>query len=142
VFRTQNDAYDAVRDIDTLDKDAVRVRQGALVTKDLKGNVQVPETRGNGAPWGTVGGPIVGGLIGLIAGPTGAAVGAGAGLLAGWTGDMVHLGLDEDMVGSVAAEINPGDSALVAEIDEGSTEPLDGVVASHGGRIYRSNVWT
>jgi uncharacterized membrane protein len=53
----------------------------------------------------------------------------------------VHLGLDEDVVRSVGSEINPGDSALVAEIDEGSTEPLDRIVTSRGGRVYRTDVW-
>jgi uncharacterized membrane protein len=61
--------------------------------------------------------------------------------LAGWTGDLVHLGLDEDVVRSVGSAINPGDSAIVAEIDEGSTEALDRIVASRGGRIYRTDVW-
>jgi uncharacterized membrane protein len=143
VFKTQNEAYEAASDIEKLDKDKdeVRVRQGSLVTKDLKGNVSVLDTKGNDVPWGTIGGPIVGGLIGLIGGPATAAVGAGAGLLTGWTGDLVHLGMDEDMVRSVSAEVNPGDSALIAEIDEGSTRPIDEIVARHHGRIYRTDVW-
>jgi uncharacterized membrane protein len=141
VFSSQNDAYDAAREIKNLDDKQVRIRQAALVTKDSKGNLRVPDTKGDEVPWGTLGGPIVGGLIGLIAGPAGAAVGAGTGLLAGWTGDLVHLGLDEDVVRSVGSEINPGDSALVAEIDEGSTEPLDRIVTSRGGRVYRTDVW-
>jgi len=141
VFSTQNQAYEAASDIEKLNKhDGFRVRQGALVTKDLKGNLSVPETKGHDVPWGTIGGPIVGGLVGLIAGPTGAAVGAGAGLLAGWTGDMVNLGMDEDVVNSVGTEINPGDSAFVAEVDEGSTGPVDQIVANDHGRIFRTDV--
>jgi uncharacterized membrane protein len=120
----------------------VHVRQAAVVTKDSKGNLRVPDTKGDEVPWGTLGGPIVGGLIGLIAGPTGAAIGAGAGLLAGWTGDLVHLGMDEDTLDAVSREVNPGDSAIVAEIDEGSTEPVDNIVASHRGQIYRTDVWS
>lgn len=143
VFHTQNEAYDAASDLDKLDKhEGFRIKQAALVTKNLKGNLTVPDTKGNNVPWGTFGGPIVGGLLGLIAGPTGAAVGAGAGLLAGWTGDLVRLGMDEDVVQSISSEMNPGDSAVIAEVDEGSTEAVDRIVASHHGRIYRTDVWS
>jgi uncharacterized membrane protein len=55
---------------------------------------------------------------------------------------MVRLGMDEDVVRSVAAEVNPGDTAIVAEIEEGSTEPVDRVVTRHGGRIYRTDLWS
>jgi uncharacterized membrane protein len=142
IFHTQNDAYEAASEIKKLHKDQVHVRQGAIVTKDSKGNLQIPDTKGDEVPWGTLGGPIVGGLLGLIAGPAGAAVGVGAGLFAGWTADLVKLGLDEDTVQSVASQVNPGDSAIVAEIDEGSTEALDSIIASHGGRVYRTDVWS
>jgi uncharacterized membrane protein len=142
IFHTQNDAYEAASEIQKLDKSQVHVRQGAIVTKDSKGNLQVPDTKGGDVPWGTLGGPVVGGLIGLIAGPAGAAVGVGAGLLAGWTADLVKLGMDEDVVQSVASQVNPGDSAIVAEIDEGSTDPFDTIVASHGGRVFRTDVWS
>jgi uncharacterized membrane protein len=142
VFKNQNDAYDAAREIERLDDDVVRVKQAALVTKDSKGNLRVPDTKGDQVPWGTLGGPVVGGLLGLIAGPAGAAAGAGAGLLAGWTGDMVKLGMDEDVIQSVGSEVNPGDSAIVAEIEEGSTQPVDEIVTSRGGRIYRTDVWS
>jgi uncharacterized membrane protein len=140
VFHNQNQAYDAASEIRNLD--GVRVRQAAIVTKDSKGNLRVPDTKGDEVPWGTLGGPIVGGLIGLIAGPAGAAIGAASGLFAGWTGDMVRLGMDEDVLRSVAAEVNPGDTAIVAEIEEGSTEPVDKIVARHEGRIYRTDLWS
>lgn len=143
VFDTKNQAYDAGSAIQKLGEEKVSIRQAALVTKDSKGNVSVPETEGNGVPWGTLGGPAVGGLLGLIAGPAGAAAGALGGLLVGWTGDLVRLGLDEDYLNSVASEINPGDSALVAEVDERSTKPVDDVVARYGGRLYRSSdLWS
>jgi len=142
VFHNQNEAYDAASEVKKLDSQGVHIRQSAVVTKDSKGNLHVPDTKGDEVPWGTLGGPIVGGLIGLIAGPAGAAIGAASGLAAGWTGDMVHLGMNEDVLQAVAAEVNPGDTALVAEIEEGSTEPVDKIVASHGGQIYRTDVWS
>lgn len=145
VFKTQNDAYDAAEEMKKLDEQdgqKFHVRQAALISKDLKGNVSAPETKGNDVPWGTIGGPIVGGLLGLIGGPAGAAIGGATGLFMGWGADMMHLGMDEDYVQSVSSEVDPGDSAIVAEIDEGSTEPLDKLVTSHHGRILRSEVWS
>ena len=141
VFDTQNQAYDAAADIRKLGDEKVELKQAALVTKDSKGIVSVPETRGDDVPWGTLGGPVVGGLLGLIAGPAGAAAGAAGGLMMGSTGDLVRLGMNEDYLDVVSRELNPGDSALVGEIDEGSTEAVDAAVARHGGRVYRSNLW-
>jgi uncharacterized membrane protein len=78
----------------------------------------------------------------LIAAPAGAAVGGATGLFMSWGADMMHLGMDEDYVQSFSSEVDPDDSALVAEIEEGSTEPLDKLVASHHGRILPSEVWS
>ena len=33
-----------------------------------------------------------------------------------------------------------GETALIAEVDEGSTESIDRIVALHGGRVYRSEM--
>jgi hypothetical protein len=33
-----------------------------------------------------------------------------------------------------------GDTALIVEVDEGSTEPTDRIVSQYGGRIYRSEL--
>jgi uncharacterized membrane protein len=58
----------------------------------------------------------------------------------GAVGDLTEFGLNEDFIDDVTTQLNPGDTALIVEVDEGSTEPTDRVVSQYGGRIYRSEL--
>ena len=154
VFATQNQAYDAARYVQNLDKDGiVRLKRGAIATKDAKGNLTIPDTKGVGTAWGLLGGGIIGVLLGAMLGPvgvaagaaasaaaTGAVLGAASGGILGATVDLGKFGLSEDFIDDVSTQINPGETALIAEVDEGSTESIDRIVALHGGRVYRSEI--
>ena len=151
VFATQNHAYDAARYIQNLHKyGIVHLKRGAIATKDAKGNLTILDTKGVGAAWGLLGGGLIGGLLGAMLGPVGVAAGAAAsaaasgailgaasGGIVGATVDLAEFGLSEDFVDDVSTQLNPGETALIAEIDEGSTESIDRIVALHGGRVYR-----
>lgn len=154
-FDTRNQAYEAAQDIDRLSDDVVDVMGGAIVEKDLLGNVRTLDSRNLSSPWGVVGGVtggvLVGALIGALAGPAGVAAGAVAGSAVatgaatggvvggtiGMTADAAEWGLKEGYLDLVRGRIQPGRVALVAEVEEGSTEPVAAAVARHGGFIYR-----
>jgi len=152
VFGTQNQAYDAAARMQRLDDDGIiKLKRGAIATKDAKGNLTIADSRGVGVPWGMLGGGVIGGLLGLMLGPAGAvagaasaaaaagaAVGASSGVLLGGTADLVGLGLGEDFVTEVSSEMDSGKSALIVEVNEGSTEPIDSAVARFHGTVYRS----
>ena len=154
VFTTQNHAYDAARQMQNLDEDEiVRIKRGAIATKDDKGNLTIPDSKGVGTAWGLLGGGLIGGLLGAMLGPvgvaagaaasaaaTGAALGAASGGIVGTTVDLAEFGLSEDFVDDVSTQLNPGETALIAEADEGSTESIDRIVALHSGRVYRSEM--
>ncbi len=154
VFATQNQAYDAARQMQNLNEDEIiRLKRGALATKDAKGNLTIPDTKGVGAAWGLLGGGLIGGLLGAMLGPVGAAAGAAAsaaaagaalgaasGGVVGATVDLAEFGLSEDFIDDVSTQLNPGETALIAEVDEGSTESIDRIVVLHGGRVYRSEI--
>ena len=154
VFATQNHAYDAARHIQNLDKDGIiQLKRGAIVTKDDKGNLTIPDTKGVGSAWGLLGGGLIGGLLGAMLGPVGVAAGAAAsaatagavigaasGGIVGGTADLAEFGMSEDFIDDVSTELSPGKTALIAEVDEDSTESIDRIVALHGGRVYRSEV--
>lgn len=152
IFDNRNQAYNAARDIDKLDESVIHVGSGAIVEKDVLGNVTRLDDEGLASPWGTIGGvtagTLLGALIGTLAGPagtmTGAQVGAAAaatgGVLGGTMGatvDIVDTGLKQDFVDAVTGRLLPGHTALVAEVDEDSTQPVDEAVWRHGGVIFR-----
>ena len=154
VFAIQNQAYDAAKRVQDLDQDGtIELKRGAIASKDAKGNLTIPDTKDVGKPWGLLGGGIIGGLLGLLLGPvgaaasavgtaaaTGATLGAATGVAVGGTVDLAEFGLDEDFVDSVSTQLEPGETALIAEVNEGSTEPIDQIVARYGGRVYRTQV--
>jgi uncharacterized membrane protein len=151
-FENRNQAYEAAREIDKLDDSVIRIQGGAIVEKDLLGNVTWLDSKGLASPWGTIGGAtggaLLGALVGTLAGPagtmTGAQVGAAAaatgGLLGGTVGatvDIADTGLKADYVAAVSGRLLPGHAAVVAEVEEYSTQPVDEAVWRHGGVIFR-----
>ena len=155
VFGTQNQAYDAAARMQRLDEDGIiKVKRGAIATKDAKGNLTIPDSKHVGSAWGLLGGGLIGGLLGAMLGPVGVAAGAAASAAAaagaavgavtvgsvGAVADLTEFALNEDFVDEVTTQLYPGDTALIVEVDEGSTEPTDRVVSQYGGRIYRSEL--
>jgi uncharacterized membrane protein len=151
-FENRNQAYAAARDIDKLDDNVIQVEAGAIVEKDMLGNVTWLDSKDLTGPWGTIGGAtggaLLGALVGTLAGPagtmTGAQVGAAAaatgGLLGGTMGatvDLADTGLKEDYIDAVTGRLLPGHAALVAEGDEYSTLPVDEAIWRHGGVVFR-----
>jgi uncharacterized membrane protein len=70
----------------------------------------------------------------------GAAVGAVGGGAMGSLVDLTELGLNTEFIDEVTTQLYPGDTALIVEVSEGSTEPTDRIVSRYGGRIYRSEL--
>jgi len=138
-FDDANAAYDAASAIKEL-KDAgvadFKLKAGVMVSKDDKGNVSVLEDK-NRTLLGTMIGAVSGALVGLIGGAPGALLGAGAGATAGLTGDAVAAGFDDDFVENVTGDMRPGTTAIIVEADEGSTRPVDDIVALRHGNVYR-----
>jgi uncharacterized membrane protein len=156
-FDHRNPAYDTAYDIDQLDDSVVDFKSGAIVEKDRLGNVTTLDTRDLGSAWilaGTVGGALLGILIGALAGPAGVAVGSAAGAAAasgpaaggllggavGATADVAEWGLKQGTIDEVSAMLLPGKTALVMEVEEGSTEPIDTAVRRHGGSVSRTSL--
>jgi uncharacterized membrane protein len=153
-FDTRNQAYEAAHDIDRMSD----VKSGAIIEKDPLGNVSTLDSKNLPTAWGpggAAGGALVGALVGLLAGPggaaigtaagaaaagSGAAVGAASGGLAGGTVDLANWGLKADYLDTAATYLLPGKTAVVAEVEEGSTTPIDQAVARHGGIIYREAI--
>jgi uncharacterized membrane protein len=159
IFDTRNQAYDAAMEIDRLSDDVAEVKSGAILEKDELGTVTILDRKKLANAWGAVGGvaggALLGGLLGLLAGPGGAAIGTAAGaaaassgaavggIIGGTTGvgvDLTKMGLKGDYLDQVSSVLAPGKAALVAEVEELSTEAVDRVVTRHGGIIYRSPI--
>jgi uncharacterized membrane protein len=138
VFDDEQSVYKGALALQELDNDAnITLYEGAVVAKDTEGKVRVIDTQEEG-PIGALAGMLLGSLIGVIGGPVGMAVGAASGSMAGLMGDAVRTGVNDDFLVDVMETLTPGKFALVAEIAESWTIPLDSRMEALGGTVFRT----
>jgi len=137
VFDNESKAYEGKKALMQLDIDgSISVYAHAVVVKNADGTTTVRESDDRG-PLGTLVGTTLGSLIGLLGGPAGFAIGAAVGFLGGGTLDLDKARIGEDLVDDVAAVLLPNKAAVVAEIEEDWTSPVDTRMEAIGGTIFR-----
>jgi uncharacterized membrane protein len=137
VFDSENQAYEGKKALYQLDDEgSIVVYAYAVVSRNADGTMTVKQSDDSG-PLGTLIGTLVGSLIGLLGGPVGFAVGATAGLVAGGAVDVNNARIGEDFVDDVRQALQPGKFAVVAEIQEDWTTPVDNRMEAIGGKVYR-----
>ena len=107
-----------------------------VLAKDAKGLVSVRKSLDAG-PIGTVAGLAVGSLIGLLGGPVGVAIGAMTGTVAGAVRDFWVAGVGLDFIEEATQHLQPGKTALVAEVEEEWVIPVDSALEAAGGHVFR-----
>jgi uncharacterized membrane protein len=138
VFPNEKRAYDGTGALKELDAEGSLTLYGvAVIAKDAAGKVSIKDAADAG-PLGTAVGALVGGLIGVIGGPAGMIAGAAGGTLLGSLTDLFNYGVGEDFVTKVSQELGSGKTAVVAEIDETWTTPLDTRMEALGGTVLRT----
>ena len=139
-FDNEDKAYQGKEALWQLDSEgSIAVYAGVVVAKNPDGTTSVKEENTAG-PLGTLVGTSIGSLIGLLGGPTGLAIGAAAGLAAGMATDLDNSRIGEDFIDDVRKALTPGKVAVVAEIDEDWTTPVDSRMEKLGGTVYRRAV--
>ena len=141
VFDNEKKAYQGKSALVELEREgSVTVYADAVVVKHADGSVTVKQTEDVG-PLGTLAGTAVGGLVGLLGGPVGLAVGATSGMALGAVYDVDAARVGWDFVDDVSKSLMPNKVALVAEIDEEWTTPLDTRMEAIGGTVFRRALW-
>jgi len=137
IFDNETKAYEGASALRQLEREgSITVYVGAVVAKDATGATSVKQVD-DLDPIGTLVGTSVGGVIGLLAGPGGMAIGAAAGLTLGAFADIADLRVGDDFVEDVAQSLTPNKVAVIAEIDEGWTAPVDARMEALGGVVSR-----
>ncbi len=137
VFDTENKAYEGKKALVQLDDEgSIVVYADAVVAKNADGTVTVKQSDDPG-PLGTLLGTALGSLIGLLGGPVGLAIGATAGLAAGGTVDLDNARVGDDFIDDVTKKLLPNRFAVVAEIQEDWTTPVDTRMEAIGGTVFR-----
>jgi uncharacterized membrane protein len=137
VFDNETKAYEGKKALLQLDDEgSISVYAYAVLAKHADGTATVKQGDDSG-PIGTLLGTSFGSLIGLLGGPVGLAIGASAGLAVGAAADLNNARIGEDFIDDVNKMLVPNRVAVVAEIDEDWTTPVDTRVEAIGGTVFR-----
>src|SRR5208282_1191261 len=140
VFDTESKAYEGKRALVQLDNEgSITLYAYAVVSKNADGTATVKQGDDAG-PLGTLVGTSLGSLIGLLGGPAGLAIGATVGLLAGSTADLNNARIGSDFIDDVTRELLPGKYAVLAEVQENWTTPVDVRMEAIGGKVFRRSL--
>jgi len=140
VFDSENKAIEARMALWHLDtEDSLTIYADAVIQKKADGTTVIKQ-KDDQAPLAALAGTFWGSFLGLFGGPIGLAVGAGVGLVSGVTADLRDIRLGHDFIEDVNRLLLPNHWALVAEIDEGWTTPLDTSMEALGGAIIRRSL--
>jgi uncharacterized membrane protein len=137
IFDNEAKAYEGEKALLQLDAEgSVSIYAYAVVAKNADGTITVKQKQSTG-PVGTVVGTALGALIGLLGGPAGAAIGAASGLAIGGTLDLNNARVGKDFIEDVDKQLTPNKVAVVAEIKEDWTTPVDTRMEGIGGIVLR-----
>jgi uncharacterized membrane protein len=137
VFDNESKAYEGKKALLQLDGEgSIGVYGYAVLAKNADGTASVNQGDDVG-PIGSLVGTSLGSLIGVLAGPVGLAVGASAGLAAGGAFDVNNAGIGYDFIDDVSKVLLPNRVAVIAEIDEDWTTPVDTRMEAIGGTVFR-----
>jgi uncharacterized membrane protein len=140
VFDNESKAYEGNMVLEQLDGDgSICVYGHAVVVKSPDGTTTVRQSDDRG-PLGTLVGTLLGCLIGLLGGPAGFAIGGAVGFVGGATADLNKVRIGDDFIVDVAKVLWPNRAAVVAEIEEDLTTPLDARMEAIGGTVFRRAV--
>jgi uncharacterized membrane protein len=131
-------AYQALTDLKQLDsQDQIKITGAAVVTRNADGRVEEKSEVGEDPIAGTASGGLIGLLLGIIGGPLGMLIGGAYGMLVGSLFDINEVDTTESVLGEISKEIQPGRTALLAQVTEQSPEVIDAAMARLGGEVLR-----
>ena len=138
VFDTAQTAYEGLNYLNQLDSDGViDLYAGSVIQKDADGKVSEQVRQGNFA-FHTIAGTALGSLIGLLGGPAGFGIGAAVGGITGIIRDLHAAGVNSHFVDEVSAILKPGKFAVVADVNEEWTTPVDTRMEALGAFVFRT----
>jgi uncharacterized membrane protein len=141
VFDNEKKAYEGESALKQLVREgSFSIYAGAVVVKHADGTVSVKQIDDSG-PIGTLTGTAVGSLIGVLGGPVGLAIGAASGLALGALYDADDIRVGEDFLDDVSKSLTPNKVAVVAEVEEEWTTPVDTRMEALGGTVLRRALW-
>jgi uncharacterized membrane protein len=140
-FEDSNRPYDALTKLQELDQQGqVELYEARVVERGTTGELAVKESvrgRGDDVGMATASGGLIGLLVGVLAGPVGMLLGGSIGLTTGAVIDLDTDERDDSVLSSFVRHIQPGETSVLAHVNEQSDEVVDNAMAGLGGSVLR-----
>ncbi len=137
VFDSESKAYEGSKALQDLQNEgSINLYAKSVIAREADGLI-VMKQQGDTGPIGTAVGLLIGSMTGMLAGPLGLVFGSTTGMFGGLVYDMAHMGISDDFLAEVGQSMQPGKAAVVAEVWEEWTLPVDLRMESLGGVIFR-----
>ena len=137
-FPEEANAYEALARLKELDSQGtVGVPAAAVVVREEDGKITVKDQFGQESYEDTVGGGLLGLIVGVLGGPLGVLVGGATGVLVGSLFDEDDDDEHESVHTEISKAIRVGPPGLLAEVSEPSPEAVDAVMAHLSGTVVR-----
>ena len=133
-FQEEDAATEALKQLKELKKTRIiGIIDAAVIRKDDDGKLHIKETADMTAKKGVGIGALIGGAVGLLAGPVGIIVGAGA--LVGWLAGRRDKGFKDERLERLGDSLTPGSSAIIAVVEHKWVAELERELASAGADV-------
>jgi uncharacterized membrane protein len=139
-FQDEKGAEAAYKELKQAKKEhLIKIMDAAVIRRDEKNKLHIKDVKDMGGGKGAGIGALVGGAIGLLAGPVVLAGAAGA-LIGGLAAKMKDGGFPDARLKEIGAGLQPGTSALVAVIEHTWVDELEAAMAEAGAQVITESI--
>jgi uncharacterized membrane protein len=137
VFDTETAAFEGLDALRDLHRDGdITLYSSAVIVKDKTGKIGIKQAADDG-PVGTALGLLTGALVGILGGPAALAIGTTIGGFTGFLLDLDKSGTGATFLDDVSKTLTGGKAAVLAEVEESWTTPVDARLHERGGIVFR-----
>ena len=140
-FAEDRSAYEAFTNLKELDEQGqVSIEGAAIVQREEDGRIVTKDSVDKEQFAGTATGGLIGLLVGILGGPFGVLIGGATGLLVGSLYDVADAVDADSVLAQISSAIGPGQTVVLAEVDEQNADVVDQAMSRLGGTVLRRSV--
>ena len=139
-FQDEKGAEAAYKELKQAKKEhLIKIQDAAVIRRDEKNKLHIKDVKDIGGGKGAGIGAVVGGAIGLLAGPV-VLVGAAGALIGGLAAKMKDGGFPDTRLKQIGEGLLPGTSAIVAVIEHTWVADLEDALAEAGAQVVTESI--